>query len=304
MATITRRQCLTGFLLGALGSGQSAFAQPVSGGYPSRIFAAEWARAETLVAIGMPPVATGDAYQMQGGAADGFSDILKIGSIFAPNLEELQRLKPDLILCADWQARLLPDFQRIAPTHVFDLRNPPSHILQNAIGLVRDIGNLVSRPAQSVAYIDQAEADFDAIRRRLERRAAEAVLIGTLEPDGRHLAVYETNNLLVDTMRHVGVGNAWKDAVASPWGIALQGVEILADYPDATFLYLDTGPRSATALRLLQESTLWQSLPIVQSGRVRPIPFAWPFGGVPTALKFAETLAVALNPSSRVHGSG
>ncbi len=296
MLPTTRRNCLALFALslGGVRSERSSAAQLTPNKRVPRVVAAEWASAETMVVIGLPPVATGSPFRVQAAVTDAYPDVFQVGSIFIPNLEVIQRLKPDLIICADWQTDLVPKFKQIAPTHIFNLRNPPSSVLHNAFDLTRDIGGLVDRSTESAAYIEAAEGRFSGIQRALQRRAAPSVLIGTLEPDGRHFTVYGRNSLFDAVLQRVGVANAWTGATSS-WGNARQGIEVLARYPDTTFLYLDAGPWAITARRLLDTSSLWQSMPIVRRGRVVPIPFAWPFGAVPTALKFAESLVAALD---------
>jgi iron complex transport system substrate-binding protein len=230
---------------------------------------------------------------VQHSVVSAFPNVPQLGSMFAPNLEELQRLKPDLIICADWQAGLVPMFERIAPTHVFNLRKPQSSILNNATNLILDVGTLTGRPAQGAAYIKKAEETFDGLRLKIKNISAPAVIVGTLEPDGRHVTIFGGNSLFDSVFKHIGIRNLWRGST-NEWGNTRHGIEVLAEYPDATFLYLDTGPSAATALRQLEASTLWRSMPIVQRDRVVPIPFSWPFGGIPTALEFAESLAVTL----------
>lgn len=264
-------------------------------GVPRRIVALEWASAETLVALGAPPVATASPYRMHAGgaAAMGLPGVMETGALFEPNIEVIQAARPDLIFCGSWQQGLVPILERIAPTRVFNLRAPTRDILANAVLSVEETGERLDRAAEAVAYVKATQARFERLREALVPHAAQPLLIGTLEPDGRHVTIYSRGSLFHDILRRLGLSNGWDGAV-NGWGSAIHGIETLALYPEATFFYLDTGPRAEAALRLLAPSTLWNALPAVRRGRVRALPYAWAFGGLPTALDFAEGLAASL----------
>ena len=68
-----------------------------------------------------------------------------------------------------------------------------------------------------------------------------------------------------------------------------------ADMPDASFVIVSPIPIEARAQ--LQRSVLWNALAPVRAGRVHQLAATNAFGGVPSALAFAEELAEALAPA-------
>ncbi|AYD04191.1 iron ABC transporter substrate-binding protein (plasmid) [Neorhizobium sp. NCHU2750] len=252
----------------------------------------EWAAAETIVAIGGMPVATASPYDGQTGVTDTFANVQQIGSIFAPDLENLQALTPDLIFCANWQQSLVPMLQRIAPVHVFDLRSSPE-LVDNTFRLVDDIGQIIDRQEGARNYRRKGQMELDAMRERLLPLDMPPILLGALVPDGRHISVFGSGSLFDGVLQQLGLKNAWTGPM-NAWGNITQGIEVLADYPDVLFLYLDAGSSTVAARLALGSSSLWNALPSVRNGNVRPLPFAWLYGGLPTVLGFGRSLVAAL----------
>ncbi len=258
----------------------------------------EWAAAETIVAIGGFPVATASPYRGQKGVTDAFPTVPEVGSLFSPDPESLQAVQPDLIFCAQWQQNLVPMLSRIAPVHIFDLRSPSDKVLDNTFRLVGDVGRLLGRQAEAQAYRQDAEARFDELKERLRPASGQPVLLGALAADGRHISVFGRGSLFDSVLGRLGLGNAWTGPM-NAWGNMTQGVEVLTNYPDTPFLYLDAGPPTIAARQALGASSLWNALPSVQRGRAKAIPFAWLYGGLPTGLRFGASLAAALAPEER-----
>lgn len=263
---------------------------------PARITGVEWASAETLEAVGVSPLAIASPYP--GGQEDMVRAMFPrgtvgLGSLFEPNLELLQSLQPDLIFCTYWQSNLLPSLRRIAPTHVCDLRGPTPSLLGNSFLFLREMGGILGRQDAAAAYAQASEAELDVLARRLVpfRRP---LLIGALQADGRHILLYDKGSLFDDVLGRLRLVNAWQ-RVPSASGGTLVGIETLADFPAADLLHFDTGAPTATALRLLRDSALWAALPPVRAGRVRVLPYAWPFGALPTAMAFARSVARLLS---------
>lgn len=281
--------------MGHAAAGASENPDPVIARRPATV---EWAAAETIIAIGGLPVATASPYRGQTGVTDAFATVPGVGSLFAPDPESLQVAQPDLIFCAQWQQNLVPMLARIAPVHVFDLRAPPDRVLDNTLRLVGDVGRLLGRQAEAQAYLQDAEAGLDGLKERLRLVSTQPVLLGALGADGRHISVFGRGSLFDSVLTRLGLSNAWTGPM-NAWGNMTQGVEVLVNYPDTPFLYLDAGPPTIAARQALGASSLWNALPSVRHGRDKAIPFAWLYGGLPTALRFGASLAAALAPDGQ-----
>ncbi|MFC7397823.1 ABC transporter substrate-binding protein [Chelatococcus sp. GCM10030263] len=292
---ITRRQLIGAFV----GAGTAAVVPSTcsaSAGRFHRIVALDWASAETMVAIGQVPIATSSPYR--GGQERLFDtipdrDIVELGSMFEPNLELIQRLKPDLIFYAPWQAHLLPSLRRIAPVRLTNPRAPTSNLLNNALILTSEIGRELGAPREATEYLRRCDQELDALENRCRTFLQRALLICVLLPDGRHLSIYTQGSLFHDVLDRLGLKNAYRGPLSAS-GSSTLGIEDLAEYPKAELLYLHTGPQSDAALRLLSNSSLWSSLRVVQQRAVKPLGYVWPFGALPSAVSLARSLTAAL----------
>jgi iron complex transport system substrate-binding protein len=294
---IDRRQLLGRFVstAAAIGLPRVCFA---SSEKFHRVVALDWASAETMVAIGQEPIATSSPYP--GGQEQLFNvtntGMVELGSMFEPNLELIQSLHPDLVFYAPWQSHLLPSLKRIAPVRLSNPRGPTGNLLNNASFLTSEIGRVLSATRRAEEYVKACDKELDNLEERCRGLTPRALLMGILLPDGRHLSLYGPGSLFNDVLGRLGLKNACRGPANAAGSMTL-GVEVLAEYADVEFLYLNTGPQSDTALRLLADSTLWASLRIVQQGAVRPIGYVWPFGALPSAMGIARSLTAALEAS-------
>ena len=111
---ISRRQALT--LLAAFAIPGKAFAETPQSP-PRRIAAIDWAMLETLVALGIMPVAATELVQFRKDAVEPMlaESVADLGLRGSPNLELLRLLRPDLILISPFYVRFEASFRAIAP---------------------------------------------------------------------------------------------------------------------------------------------------------------------------------------------
>ncbi|KUL94885.1 hypothetical protein DK26_16670 [Bosea sp. WAO] len=257
-----------------------------------RIAALDWSGAEALLALGVAPVAVADSagYRRQFAHAPLPSSAADLGGRWQPNLELLASLKPDLLIVSSERG---PDEAlelRIAPRLAMSLHGTGLSPLAAAEAALRRVASAVRREAAAEAVIVEAARVFDGIAKSLAASIRPGLIVAVLEPDGRHVTVHAKGGLIGETMERCGIRNAWTRPTASIWGFSRIGIERLAEAPEARIVFVDQGPRTRRALRLLAASTLWQSLPQVAAGRVARIPDLFPFGGLPTAVRLAREL--------------
>ena len=262
---------------------------------PRRIVATDWAAAESLLAVGIVPLAVADTevYRQWLPALPLPDAVLDLGSRAEPNLELTAWLHPDNILISNWQTSLAGQFQRIAPTRKVTIIDPPSSPLANARLALRQIGDLVARESQAEKYLSAFEDALSASADDLRSQEEKNIIVGVLHENGRQIYAYGTGSWVDEVMVRLGLRNALT-VPTSRFGNALVDLARLAGSPAAHLLYLDQGVRTRRAEYILGRSTLWGNLPIVKEGRVRPIPVFYPLGGIPSALRCAKVLTTAL----------
>ncbi|PTE20321.1 ABC transporter substrate-binding protein [Cereibacter changlensis JA139] len=277
---LSRRQVVAGAAAVLWGGAARAASR---GAATDRIVALDWALAETLVALGVAPLAVAEAplyarRVVEPALPAGTRDI---GLRSWPNLEALRALQPDLILAMAGYGIAPARLERIAPVRAFPLYSEARRPLDLARQAVRDLGGLTGRGAQAAELLDRLDAALAGPR--LDDRPLLIVKFA----DDRLLDVFGAGSLFHDVLRPLGATNAWTGPT-NAWGFASTGLEALAGHPEARLVIIEPAPPPRLA-----DSPLWRALPQVRAGRVTLLPPVWVFGGVPSALRFARLLGAA-----------
>lgn len=259
------------------------------GGAP-RLASLDWTLAETLVALGHPPVAVGQvpAYHAWVGEPALPESVIDLGLRSQPNLERLAALAPERILISPMFANLRPRLERIAPVSELTLYAPGEATWPQLLALTRALAARVEDPAAGEALIDASEARLAELREGLPE-AGEPLLIVQFM-DARHVRVFGANGLFQAVLERLGLENAWTRPT-NAWGFSLASLEELATL-EARLVVVEPYPRGVEAR--LADSGLWQHQPSVSADRVITLPPVWSFGALPSAVRFAELLANAL----------
>lgn len=245
---------------------------------------------ETLITLGLPPVAIPDLATWQDWVVEpplppGIRDL---GADREPNLEILQALAPDLIVTSPYLGGLDPVLGHIAPVRSYPVYMPPvGDIYTRVIAATRALGDDINRREQAEALILAADQQMARAARALAGRSPGPLLVALFLND-RTLRIYGQNSLFGGAMRRMGLVNAWQ-GTENYWGFADVGMSALMHYGQARLIYQE--PVSPEIPAMLQDSPLWQSVPFVREGRVQRIPAALMFGMLPSAMRFSNLLA-------------
>lgn len=281
----TRRTFLAGLPLVFLG-----WSPAIAG--RQRVASLDWALAETLLALGHPPVAIVAAsdwrrFVIEPALPAGVTDL---GLQQEVNLELLARLRPDLILTSPFVQNLGDVLPRIAETHSLSIFEPGSVPLEHPRTLTRSIAALLGIEARAERLLDDAERIFDACRARLDRLSLPPLLIVTFI-DPRHARVYGGAGIFQNVLDRLDLVNAWPGETGY-WGFTTTGIERLAI--DRRLHLVAIGPVPPDIDNALSKSPLWRQLPFVAAGRTTTLPPVFMFGAMPAALRFAELLTAEL----------
>lgn len=270
-------------------AGAWAAAQP-----PLRVACTDWACAETLLSLGVTPSGVIDR--------TGYGEVMvepplpdsvvDLGAGWAPNVELMQRLAPDLVLVPQWSSRH-QQFARIAPIATLPNRIDHLDAIETAAHALPELADRVHAPIPAAQVIQQFEARVSKARDILGARRYKPVLYVTLNADGRHVSIATETSLIHDVLKRIGLVNAW-GRQAKVWSFYATGIEQLLRAPDAHILYADQGEKTRIALRLLDENHIWNALPAVRAGHLTPVVPNYPYGGLTTAGRLAEAFAVAI----------
>lgn len=263
-----------------------------------RIAAIDWAQAETLLALGLAPLAIAEpaGYRDWVGQPELPETVADIGSRRAPNLERLAALKPDLILSHDLLAAMRPRLEAIAPVRSVVFGGNGQDTWQTIVSATRDLGAQTGREAEAQALLARADTAFAAARRRIEAAglAGSPVYVVRLVT-GSALRIDGDRSMAAEVLVRLGLRNAY-DGPVNEWGFATAEVDALAGDPDA--FVLAVGPNAPGTMAAMFDSPVGRALPAVGAGRVRELPVVWTYGGVPSAMHMADAIADALAPDT------
>lgn len=256
-----------------------------------RIAAIDWAMLETAVALGHMPIAVAELIQFRRNSTTVLpAATIDLGLRGAPNLEVLHLSRPDLILSSSYYTTFEPQLARIAPVLSLTLFAPGVPPLQPLTEALDRLALRLDDPAAAAHARKEAEARLNAAAARLSAHAGRPLALIDVG-DQRHVRVFGADSLFGATLARLGLANAWSGDTAYSF-LAPVPIERLAEIPEATLIL--TGPVPPHAAEALAESLLWRALPQVALGRVLQLPRMNAFGGLPSALHFADCLVTAM----------
>ena len=282
MPRIDRRTLLCG--LGLLGVAPATAAAAA----PPRIASLDYGLAETLLALGVAPIAVAGARDWHRWVVEPAlpAAVADLGSPLAVNLELLSLLEPDLILSTDFVQRQEPALARIAETRRITLYEEGAIPLERAREAALTLGGMLSREAAAEALLGEADRFFEHCRERAARLAVPPLLFVSFL-DSPHARVYGGTGLYQSVLDRIGLPNAWQGET-NYWGFATIGLEQLATNEDVHLVAIE--PMDADVRLALDASPLWTRLPFVEAGKFSTLPPVMMFGALPSAMRFARLL--------------
>ncbi len=297
--SLTRRHLLQGLAIGGLAC---ASGLPVlAGARLTRIVALNWVAAETLLTLGVPPLAISDDhyYRVRMPTQSLPDSVRDVGPYWEPNLELIQQLQPQLILSDPMTPTLERRLNGIAPTERVAIYPAADGAWRATTGFMSDLARRLGVEQVAADYIVAGEQRLAALRARLANRTLPPVCVAVLNQDGRHAAVYGKNSMVQDVLDRLGVENAWQGPVG-PVGLAMVSIERLAERPNAHLVYVDIPTTSARLQSLRQPNDLWANLPAVRQGHTLTLQRFYPYAGAASVLDLAERIAAYLDSATEV----
>ncbi|MCG5238652.1 ABC transporter substrate-binding protein [Azospirillum doebereinerae] len=258
----------------------------------TRVAVIDWAMLETVLAMGVVPVAATELLQFRKVAVEPAvpDRVIDLGLRGTPNYEALNLAEPDLILSSNYYEGQKPSLQRVAETLSLSIYTPGVPPYPAAVQAALTLGRRLGREAAARALVARTEAELARLAgslRGVAHRPVLAINIG----DARHVRAFGTDSMFGDVLRRLGIANAWASDSSYSAAAPLR-IEALARLPEAAVIVVPPVPPDA--LRALGDSALWQALPMVRDKRVTVIEPVNHFGGLPAALRFARLAATAL----------
>ena len=262
-----------------------------------RIATLDWTVAETLIALGEPPVAVGDvkSYRQWVAQPQLPADTLDLGLRMQPNPELLIPLSnadqkaPLIFINTGFYASTAPLLQRFAQqVHRVDFY-AEGDAWQNILNASKQVADIINRPQAFEQLIRRYQQKLAEIRPHLQAfRDRPLALVQFI--DSRHLRIYAPNSPFGAVLAQLGLQNAWS-GTQNNWGFETIDLTQLAKLPqNSRFVVIK--PYPANIETDLKYNTLWRHLTMARDPLI--LPAIWTFGGIPSAQRFAQALADGL----------
>lgn len=286
VAGLSRRRLLAGGLAAALlPAGRARAATP-------RTAVIDWALLESLLVLGLTPVAAAELrlYGRLVVEPPVPAEVVDLGLRGSPNFELLSLCRPELVLSSPWYEGYRGRLERAAPVRSLSIYEPGRPPYEPAAAALLELGTLLDAQEQAERYLARLEPELARLAGLLAPFAERPCFLINLG-DARHFRAFGRDSLFGTVLERLGLANAWGDDTRYRAQAQIQ-LEALARVPEARLVIV--GPLPAAARRTLPDSGLWNALPAVREGRVTLLPPVSPFGGLPSALRFARLLAEGL----------
>lgn len=289
--SLTRRQ-----LLAASAGVAAAAAWPARAAAP-RVATVDWSVLETLLALGVVPVAAPELRQFREIAVEpevpaGVADLGLRGTL---NFEMLLLSNPDIIFSSSFYRPSEALLERIAPVESFTIYAAGSRPFHACVEMTRAIGVKLGISDTADELIAGTEAELEALKARLGAGDGRPVIPINLG-DARHFRVFGADSMFGEVLARLGLVNAWTEDTSYS-AMAPVGLEALARVPDAWIAIIPPVPPDAASV--LPDSVFWNTLPNVRESRVLNLASINPFGALPAARRFARLLVDALPYAER-----
>lgn len=294
MSGISRRACLQALLLLPL-----AAQAKVSRADRQRIVTINWAAAETLLSIGVTPLAISDSRYFRRRITHPVlpASVLDIGPFWEPNLEMLDALRPSLIISDALPAAMMNKMAQIAPVEIFPVYASSDDLWQGLYDWTKQIGMRLEAVATTTRWLQQSQREMAGLRQRLASRQGSAVLVMLLDQDGKYATIYGRGSLADAVVHQLGLTNAWQKSVNAAH-IARVRIEELADLACDWLFYTELPTTLTRLMRARQAQGIWQHLPLVAQQRVTPLQHFFPFGSLATGLGLAAEITRVLESAT------
>ncbi|MGM7634300.1 ABC transporter substrate-binding protein [Bacillus sp. Hm123] len=264
-----------------------------------KVVVLEWSYAEDLLALGVQPVGMADIENYNKWVNTEIkpsADVVDVGTRQQPNLEEINKLKPDLIITASFRAKEIKnELEQIAPTLLFDPSTNNDNHLAEMTETFNQIAKAVGKEAEAEKVLAEMNQTFADAKTKIE--AAQLKNKNIVITQAFTLENVPTFRILTDNAmaaqisKELGLTNAFEPGTAPADGFKQSTVEALQPVQDANFIYVvadDDNMFDGT----LKGNPAWEGLKFKKEDRTYKLKGdTWMFGGPLSAQSFANQVA-------------
>lgn len=257
-------------------------------GVQEKVVALEWSVAEELLAVGVQPAAVADV--------EGFNkwvtidakldeSVVDIGLRTEPNIEEIAKLEPDVIIGMEYQEQFKADLEKIAPVVIFDSSTEEAQkdLYAYMLHTLKQTGKLVGKEQEAdeaVAHLEEKMAEAKENISAAQLKTNEFVFTQAYSANqAPTFRLFTENSTVSHTLEGIGLTNKIQDQDPQPSGFITTNVEGVSKYEEAIFLH--TVQKDDPLFNNLEGNKAWNSLYFVENDLMYDVGAGvWTFGSV------------------------
>lgn len=260
---------------------------------PKRVVALSWELAEQLIELDAPLIAIADVKGYQEWVVQPAlpKSIEDLGGRAEPNLEKIARLEPDLIVINALQKPLLKRLQQIAPVMQFNTFSQEHSNPEVAISLFKRFAKLFGKEELAQQKLAQMDKTFKTLAAKLNHAyRGNLPEVSTVRfANTSSLYIYGENAMSQYALEQLGLKSAL-EIPNTQWGLVQKRVLEISKIQQGALLYF----KPFEQWQQLQQSRLWQAMPVVRNKRVAAIESTWTYGGAMSLKYLAQAMTKSL----------
>ncbi|UPR48996.1 ABC transporter substrate-binding protein [Vibrio cyclitrophicus] len=263
----------------------------VSADLGPRLVSIDWTHTETLLALGVKPVAVAQIPDYNSWVKSPVipQTVADVGLRTQPNLERIHELKPDKILLSPMFSTLETQLSKIAPVTTIGLYRSGDVDWSALERVTRQLAEVSEKEPEAEALIEQANSEMNRLGTQLPNNRPAMLMVQFM--DTNHVRVFGNNSLYKASVNKIGLESAWKGQT-NAWGYSLVGVDQLIGVKGQIVII---SPMPAGTEESLKANQFWQYI-VKESGYpALQVPAVWSFGAIPSATRFARFIVSELN---------
>ncbi|HSP84181.1 MAG TPA: ABC transporter substrate-binding protein [Psychrobacter sp.] len=256
------------------------------------IVSPDWGNAATLIAMGYPPIATGDirVWDRWVGTPKLPTSTIDLGIRYQPNAELIAQLPVDMVVDNFFYEHARNLYGDVPAESIMFAAKGDTATWADYTQPTRQLGKLIDEPKLAEDYIVKSRKDIEVASERLQQRYPNIKKIAVVQfADANNMRMYVANSLFQPALTQMkkelvvlGKGNSYGFVP-----IRMGDLAQLDD--DVCLLIID--PLSPITRAEIKDSLVWQRLSYGNNRCVGEMPPVWIYGGMSSLVDLANNLS-------------
>lgn len=264
-----------------------------------KVVVLEWVYAEDVLALGVQPVGMADIKNYNkwvNTPSKPGKDVVDVGTRQEPNLQEISRLKPDLIITASFRSKAIKDqLEQIAPTVMFDPSTNNNDHFAEMTDTFKQIAKALGKEEKGKKVLADLDKTFADAKAKIEKaNLKDKKVVMTQSFTAKNVPTFRLlteNSTTMQIVKKIGLENAYEPKQVVPDGFKQTTVEALQGVQDANFLYIVADDDNIFDNQL-KGNPAWENLKFKKENKMYKLKGdTWIFGGPESAKSLATQVA-------------